>query len=226
MTKHSGPCYPNGKTKSWLLETFLRPVHFGCAPEDYRADVAFTRVAEAEGREVCEWTTDKSGRMLVDGLSLVDRSKRLAIGKDGFQFVPWKVFISYAREDSEAAERLFRQLTRRGANPWMDTKSLKPGARWQSVIEGEIERCSHFIALLSCKSVTKRGFVHTELRRALKVVEELPERQIFVIPARLDECPAPHPMLERLHRVDLFPSSRWRKGVDEIVTALLSDDDA
>lgn len=224
MERATGQRYPNGKAKSWLLETFLRPIHFGCSAEEYLADVAYARLAEADGQPICSWARDASGRVIVEGLSLKDKSRRLVVAGDGFKFVPWRVFISYAREDVDAAERLYRSLKRRGANPWMDVKDLKPGQRWQAVIEREIESCSHFLALLSSRSVPKRGFVQAELRRALEVLDRMPEGQIFVIPARLDECPSPHPRFEHLHRVDLFP--RWSSGVDHIVRALLSEDDA
>lgn len=206
------------------METFLRPVHFGCTPEEYLSDLSYTRLAEARGEAICSWSRNASGRVIVEGLSLKDKSKCLAIIEGDFRFVPWRVFINYAREDADAAEKLYRSLKRRGVNPWMDIKDLKPGQRWQSVIEKEIECCSHFLALLSSRSVPKRGFVQTELRRALDVLDRMPDGQIFVIPVRLDECPPPHPRFEHLHRVDLFP--KWRAGVDRIVKVLLSDDDA
>jgi DNA-binding winged helix-turn-helix (wHTH) protein len=129
-----------------------------------------------------------------------------------------RVFISYAKEDTKYAERLYRDLKVAGANPWMDTKNLKPGQRWQAEIEEEISNCTHFIALLSSRSVSKRGYVQSEIRRALEVWERLPERTLFLIPARLDECAPSHRSLNDFHRVDLFP--RWKSGMTKILRAL------
>ena len=46
-----------------------------------------------------------------------------------------KVFISYAREDADSAERLYRDLVKSGLEPWFDKKSLLPGQRWKTEIK-------------------------------------------------------------------------------------------
>ena len=40
------------------------------------------------------------------------------------------VFISYAREDSDAAKRLKKDLKDAGLNPWLDKEELLPGQNW------------------------------------------------------------------------------------------------
>ena len=40
------------------------------------------------------------------------------------------VFISYAREDSEAAKRLYQELKNAGFIPWLDKESLIAGQNW------------------------------------------------------------------------------------------------
>ncbi|MGC1931965.1 MAG: toll/interleukin-1 receptor domain-containing protein, partial [Candidatus Nitrosopolaris sp.] len=98
------------------------------------------------------------------------------------------VFLSYAREDSDAAKRLYEDLKNDGLSPWLDKESLLPGQNWEIEIRKAIKNSRYFIALLSSNSVDKRGFVQKEFKFALEVLDEVPESQIFVIPARLNEC--------------------------------------
>ena len=95
------------------------------------------------------------------------------------------VFVSYAREDLDAARRLHATLKRFGANPWMDEFQLLPGQRFADVIKEAIRTSRYFLAVLSSRSVGKRGFVQREVREALDVLTEVPAGDIYLIPARL-----------------------------------------
>ena len=80
------------------------------------------------------------------------------------------VFISYAREDQQMAERIFNDLTSVGARPWLDIKNLKPGQRWDNEIKRAISGSNYCVVLLSSKSLEKRGFVQKEIRYVLSVL--------------------------------------------------------
>lgn len=67
------------------------------------------------------------------------------------------------------------------------------------------------VVLLSCRQVEKRGYVQREIRKALEILDEVPDNQVFLIPARLDDCRPQHDRLSDLQWVDLFPA--WDKGV-------------
>lgn len=131
---------------------------------------------------------------------------------------PVTVFISYAREDREAARRLFKDLKSYNVIPWLDEESLLPGQRWKEEIRKAIKRSSYFIALLSTNSLSKRGHVQKEFRDALDILDEIPESDIYVIPIRLEECEPTHEKLQELHRVDMFPS--WRDGLHRVLKAI------
>jgi hypothetical protein len=75
-----------------------------------------------------------------------------------------------------------------------------------------------FLALLSSKSVPKIGFVQTELDTALNELRNYPPDQIYIIPARLDECTPKYEMLYELNWVDLFPS--YKDGLKKILRVL------
>ncbi len=117
-----------------------------------------------------------------------------------------QVFISYAREDKPTARRIYADLKRIGANPWLDKESILPGQDWERAIRTAIRESSYFIALISENSVGKRGYVQKELRIALDFLDEFPPDDIFVIPVRMDDSKPRHERLKRLHWVDLFPS--------------------
>lgn len=116
------------------------------------------------------------------------------------------VFISYAREDEAVARQVFAELVRAGFGPWLDVENLGPGSQWEVEIPKAIKSSDIFLALMSSKSLNKNGYVQKEIQFAMRLVDELPLGQTFVIPARLDDCrPADHRLREATW-VDLFPS--------------------
>lgn len=129
-----------------------------------------------------------------------------------------RVFISYAREDIDYARKMFHELAKASYEPWLDCECLLPGQRWEPMIEQAIRESRYFVALISTRSSVKRGYVQKEIIRALDLLEQIPENQIFLIPARLDECEPAHGALKGVQWVDLFPS--WETGVERILRAL------
>jgi hypothetical protein len=134
---------------------------------------------------------------------------------------PGRAFISYAREDSELADRINRDLRNSGIETWFDKDSLLPGQWWKTEIKKAIRECSYFLALLSSNSVSKKGFVQKEIKEALETLDEYPESKVFVIPVRLNACVPTHEKLGELHWVDLFPS--YDQGLAAILRVLQPD---
>lgn len=135
-----------------------------------------------------------------------------------------RVFISYAREDVDYAKRMFRELINAAYDPWLDCESLLPGQRWESRIEQAIRESHYFLALISTRSTIKRGYVQKEIRDALDILRQIPENEVFLIPARLDDCELTHSALRGVQWVDLFP--KWETGVEKIIRALKSGEGA
>lgn len=128
------------------------------------------------------------------------------------------VFLSYARENQDVAERLYMSLRDNEINVWMDIKCLKPGANWKREISQAIKNAKYYILLISKHSVNKRGFVQKEIREALNVLGEFPRDQIFIIPVRIDNTlPIDDELLE-LNWVDLFID--YHKGLEKILRSL------
>ncbi len=130
------------------------------------------------------------------------------------------IFISYAREDSEAAGSIYACLKSNGFRAWLDIEDLSPGTRWKAEVSRQIAASDFFIAILSTHSITKKGYVQKELRMALDVLAELPENDVFLIPVRLNECQPSQSMLNELNWLDLFPSRT--DGMDRLLRFLRS----
>lgn len=129
-----------------------------------------------------------------------------------------QIFISYAKEDKSFAERIYIDLLTSRFTPWIDSKQILGGQSWEKAIRGAIRISSCFLAILSSQSVGKRGFVQREIRYALEVAEKFPEGEIFVVPLRIDECETSFEGLQRLHRIDLFPS--YEDGFEALLETL------
>ncbi len=128
-----------------------------------------------------------------------------------------KVFISYAREDYEIAEKLYNDLKRTDIVPWLDIIDLNPGQNWKQGINQAIKESSYFLALLSSRSISEIGYVQKELKIALGLLDEFPLNEIFIIPVRLDDCVPADERLQNLHCVNL---SCYKDGLNQILRTI------
>jgi hypothetical protein len=103
-----------------------------------------------------------------------------------------KVFISYATEDFDYAERLYDFLTENGFDPWMDKKKLLTGQIFDFYIQNELRNAHFLILLLSDVSVSKRGYIQKEFKQALKYCEEKLVDDIYLIPLKINSCDVPN----------------------------------
>jgi len=130
-----------------------------------------------------------------------------------------KIFISYAREDIESVKTLYNQLASISKiEPWIDFKKLLPGQKWKPTIRKAIRESDYFIIVLSNNSTNKRGFVQKELREAFKILDELPDNKIFLIPIRLESCHLHFEKLHEIHYVDFFPD--WNAGLEKVLNVI------
>lgn len=127
------------------------------------------------------------------------------------------VFIAYGREDAASAQRLQKDLAKVGYKVWLDRESLVAGQNWRQTIGEAIRSARYFIALLSSRSINRRGFLNKEIAEALQILEEFPKSAVFLVPARLDDCQMPDSRLEEIQCVNLFPS--WEEGLHQLQKA-------
>lgn len=101
------------------------------------------------------------------------------------------IFISYATEDFQYAEKLYEFLSTAGYKPWMDKKNLLPGQNWDFFIQNALRKADFIILLLSSTSVNKRGYVQKKFTKALNYCEEKLDSDVFIIPIKIDNCEIP-----------------------------------
>lgn len=109
----------------------------------------------------------------------------------------------HSSSDKELVRRLHARLLRQSFRPWLDKVDLKPGEDWDATIKKAVRESDIVVVCLSNSSVTKEGYVQKEIRFALDIADEKPEGMIYIVPARLEECPIPS-RVARWHCVDLF----------------------
>jgi len=113
-----------------------------------------------------------------------------------------KVFLCHAHSDKDAVKVLYARLKREGVDAWLDKEKLLPGVDWELEIRKAVREADVVVVCLS-KQFNQAGFRQKEVRIALDAAMEKPEGEIFIIPARLEECDTLD-SLSRWHWVDLF----------------------
>jgi hypothetical protein len=101
------------------------------------------------------------------------------------------IFMSYAREDEEAARRLKAGLEKQGCVVWYDRERLKPGGNWANHLEDEVKgRCSLFLSVISRTTEGEpSGYFHQERNWASEWYSMFSEGEEFYIPVIIDDSP-------------------------------------
>ncbi len=115
---------------------------------------------------------------------------------------PLKVFLCHAHADREPVRALYKRLTDDGVDAWFDKEKLLPGQDWELEIRKAVREADVVVVCLS-KQFNQAGFRQKEVRLALDTAMEKPEGDIFIIPARLEECDNLE-SLRKWHEVNLF----------------------
>ena len=115
---------------------------------------------------------------------------------------PLKVFLCHAHSDKDTVKALYTRLTNDGVDAWLDKENLLPGQDWELEIRKAVREADVVIVCLS-KQFNQAGFRQKEVRWSLDTAMEQPEGEIFIIPARLEECDTLE-NLRKWHWVDLF----------------------
>src|SRR5262249_2370186 len=98
------------------------------------------------------------------------------------------VFLSYASEDTAAAERIATALRSVGIEVWFDRTELRGGDVWERQIEDRIHDCRLFIPLISVNTEHRdEGYFRREWSLAVARTRDMAENKAFLLPVVIDD---------------------------------------
>ena len=119
------------------------------------------------------------------------------------------VFVSYAREDGEFAQKLAKDLRAANVNLWIDRLDIKAGETWDRAVEDALHSCKGLLVILSPSSVSSRS-VMDEVSFAI-------EENKKVVPVLYQVCDVPF-RLRRVQHTDF--TSNYSNGLELLIEAL------
>lgn len=100
------------------------------------------------------------------------------------------IFISYAREDLAAVQRLKAGLEAAGLTVWFDMDRLEGGDDYDRKIRNNIARCSFFLPIISATTQRRHeGYFRREWNYAVDRTYGMADGAVFVLPVCTDDTP-------------------------------------
>jgi TolB-like protein/tetratricopeptide (TPR) repeat protein len=97
------------------------------------------------------------------------------------------VFLSYASQDAEAAQKICDALRAAGIEVWFDQSELRGGDAWDSQIRKQIHDCALFIPLISQHSQERlEGYFRLEWKLAVDRSHRMAAERSFIVPVVVD----------------------------------------
>ena len=97
------------------------------------------------------------------------------------------VFISYAREDLAAVQKLKAGLDAAGVKTWFDLERLEGGDDYDRKIQRNIARCSFFIPVVSATTERRlEAYFRREWSYAIDRTRNIADGAVFILPVCID----------------------------------------
>ena len=121
---------------------------------------------------------------------------------------PKAVFLSYAREDTVAVQRIADALRLHGVEVWFDQNELRGGDAWEAKIRRQINECALFMPVISASTNLRlEGYFRREWKQAVERTHGMDDDLPFLVPVVIDATPdAEKPACPR--------GSAWPSGRD------------
>jgi TolB-like protein/cytochrome c-type biogenesis protein CcmH/NrfG len=98
------------------------------------------------------------------------------------------IFLSYAREDAEAARRIAEALRGFGLEVWFDMSELRGGDAWDAKIKRQIRECALFVPIVSANTQAREeGYFRREWLQAVERKRDMAESRAFIVPVLVDD---------------------------------------
>ena len=100
------------------------------------------------------------------------------------------VFLSYASQDAEAAQRICEALRAAGIEVWFDQSELRGGDAWDYSIRQQIKSCALFIPVISKHTHDRdEGYFRLEWKLAVDRSHLMAADKAFLLPVAIDDTP-------------------------------------
>jgi TolB-like protein/tetratricopeptide (TPR) repeat protein len=97
------------------------------------------------------------------------------------------VFLSYASQDAEAAQRICEALRAAGIEVFLDQSELRGGDAWDHKIRHEIHDCALFIPIVSQHTQERlEGYFRHEWNLAIERTHHMAQQKPFLVPVVVD----------------------------------------
>jgi TolB-like protein/Tfp pilus assembly protein PilF len=98
------------------------------------------------------------------------------------------VFLSYASQDAQAAQRICEALRAAGIEVWFDQSELRGGDAWDTSIRKQIKTCALFMPIISRNThVRDEGYFRLEWKLAIDRSHLMVANRPFLVPAVIDD---------------------------------------
>ncbi|MBS0580369.1 MAG: TIR domain-containing protein [Proteobacteria bacterium] len=98
------------------------------------------------------------------------------------------VFLSYASQDAEVAQRICAGLRAAGVEVWFDQSELRGGDAWDRQIRERIHDCRLFMALISANTEARdEGYFRHEWQLAVERTHHMSDNKAFLVPIVIDD---------------------------------------
>jgi hypothetical protein len=117
------------------------------------------------------------------------------------------VFLSYAREDAAAAQRIAEALRAFGVSAWFDQGELRGGDAWDQNIRRQIKECALFVPIISAHTQARgEGYFRLEWTLAEERAKHIAKGVPFIVPVAIDDISE-----ARASVPDAFLHSQWTR---------------
>jgi TolB-like protein len=100
------------------------------------------------------------------------------------------VFLSYASQDADAAQRICAALRAFGIEVWFDQSELRGGDAWDQRIRQQIRDCALFVPIVSANTAARsEGYFRLEWLLADQRTQMIARNKIFIVPVCVDTTP-------------------------------------
>lgn len=109
-------------------------------------------------------------------------------GESPTQVAAGAVFLSYASQDAEAAQRICAALRSAGVEVWFDQSELRGGDAWDRSIRRQIKTCALFLPVISQRTHDRdEGYFRLEWKLAVDRCHLMAADKAFLLPVAIDD---------------------------------------